>query len=298
MASQTQHKSDWTVIKLLTWTTEYLANADVDQARLCAEILLGHVLQCHRIDLYVQFEHRPTPPQLTQFRQLLQRCAQHEPTAYLTGTAHFYSLELKVSPAVLIPRPETELLVTQAVDFLRHQTNRPHLQTLDMCTGSGCVAIAIAANVIETEIIALDRSAAALEIAQANIDQHDLQSRVTLLQSDLFENIHQAPADIFDLVVANPPYISTAEFETLDPMVSQYEPQEALLAGPDGLAVHRRLLDQAEDHLADAGALMVEVAYNQAQQVIALFQQSGYLTDISAVKDNLGHQRVVKARKK
>jgi len=297
MVAQTQQKSDWTLKKLLSWTTDYFAKTHLDQPRLTAEILLAHVLDCQRIDLYVRFDKRPNREQLGQYHDLVRRCARQEPAAYLTGKAHFYSLELQVSPAVLIPRPQTELLAAQAIDFLRYQEPRPTCQVLDLCTGSGCVAAAVAANVIEAEVIAADRSRPALQVAQKNIEKYDLQGRVRLVQSDLFDHIDQAKTGVFDLIVANPPYVSAAEYEKLEARIRHYEPKEALLGGEDGLDVFRRIVADAEPYLADAAALMVEVAYNQAEQVIALFQQSGYLTDVSTVKDNLGYQRVVKARK-
>ena len=298
MAAETTGKKQWTSKALLEWTTDYLASAEVDQPRLCAEILLAYVLKSQRIDLYVKFDYCPEPEQLAQFRQLVKRCGQHEPVAYLTGKGHFYSLALQVSPDVLIPRAETEVLVTQAIGFIRNQTSRPAVDVLDLCTGSGCVAIAIAVNAVEAEVLAIDRSSKALEIAQKNIEAHDLQSRIAVLESDLFTNINQADKGIFDLIVCNPPYICADDFERLDAAVRDYEPKEALLAGEDGLDYYRRITVEAEQYLADNAALMVEVAYNQAEQVIALFEKSGYLNNITAIKDDLGHLRVVKAKKK
>jgi len=297
MDSNTQQTSPWTTKRLLEWTAEYLQKAQIDQPRLCAEILLADVLNCKRIDLYVRFDYCPQPEELTRYRQLVRRCAQQEPPAYLTGKANFYSLEFTVSPAVLIPRQETETLVTQAIDFLTRETNRPTVDVLDLCTGSGCIAVAIASNVIEAEIIATDISPEALQIARYNIEKYDLQSRVTLLQSDLWAQIDRADKGIFDLIVSNPPYISTAEYAQLEPNVRKFEPPQALLAGEDGLDYYRRIIEQAQACLADNASLMLEVAYNQAQEVVALCEQSGYLRDIRVIKDTLGHQRVVKANK-
>ncbi len=166
MATQVPQKSEWSIKRLLEWTSEHFNNVEVNQPRLCAELLLAHVLQCQRIDLYVKFDTCPEESQLAQFRDLVKRCGAHEPVAYLTGKAHFFSLEFVVNSDCLIPRPETETLVAQAIDFCRHQTHRPTVDVLDLCTGSGCVAIAIAAHVVETEIIAVDNSGAALQIAQ------------------------------------------------------------------------------------------------------------------------------------
>lgn len=298
MASDTEQKSEWSSKRLLEWTSGHFAKAGVEQGRLCAEILLGHVLGCSRIDLYVNFNYCPNPDQLSQFRELVRRCARHEPTGYLTGKAYFYSLELAVSPAVLIPRPETETLVSEAIDFLRKQYHRPTVDVLDLGTGSGCIAIAIAANVIEADVIATDRSREALEVARENIETHDLKGRITLIESDLFDGMSQSQKQIFDLVVSNPPYISAEQFDKLDANVCDYEPREALLAGVTGLEYHQRIVEGAEGFLADSGALMVEVAYDQAEQVVELFEKSGYLDNITIVKDHLGHHRVVRANKK
>lgn len=288
--------SEWTLKKLLDWTSRYFTEAHLEQPRLAAEILLAHVLGCPRIDLYVRFDSCPPPDALSRFRELVKRAAAQEPVAYLTGRAHFFSLEFEVTPAVLIPRPETEILVAAAIDFCRHETRRPTVDVLDLCTGSGCVAVAIASQVVEVELVASDRSEAALEIARRNIEKHDLQARISVCQSDLFDALGQAPKAVFDLIVANPPYIARGDYEQLPANVRR-EPDEALLAGEDGLEIQRRIAAGAGDFLADDGCLLVETAYDQADRVTALFQQAGTLKAIQTIKDNLGHQRVVKARK-
>ncbi|MCK5270486.1 MAG: peptide chain release factor N(5)-glutamine methyltransferase [Sedimentisphaerales bacterium] len=298
MDADTNKQSPWTTRRLLEWTADYLSKSQVDQPRLCAEILLAHILKCKRIDLYVKFDHCPDAEQLAAYKEQVRRCGKHEPVAYLTGKAHFYSLELMVEPGVLIPRPETEVLVTESLDFIRDQADRPTVDVLDLCTGSGCIAIAIAANAVEAEIIAAENSRAALQIAQKNIKANELEGRVTLVESDLFAGMGKADKSVFDLIVSNPPYISMQEYEKLEPVVRDYEPKEALLAGNDGLDYYRRIVAEAEPYLADDGLLMVEVAYNQADDVTRLFEESGYLDDVATVKDHLGHKRIIKARKK
>lgn len=297
MAVDTNKQSSWTTRRLLEWTADYLNKSQVDQSRLCAEILLAHVLKCKRIDLYVKFDHCPKAEQLAAYKELVRRCGKHEPVAYLTGKAHFYSLELMVEPGVLIPRPETEVLVTESLDFIRDQANRPTVDVLDLCTGSGCIAIAIAANAVEAEIIAAENSTKALQVVRKNIGAYELEGRVTLLESDLFDNMAQSDKGVFDLIVSNPPYVSTQEYEKLESVVRDYEPKEALLAGNDGLDYYRRIVAEAEPYLTDDGLLMVEVAYNQADDVTKLFEESGYLDEVAVVKDHLGHKRVIKARK-
>lgn len=298
MTTETDTNSKWTTKKLLDWTCEYLQQANVDQPRLSAEILLADVLGCKRIELYMHFDYSPNSDELARFRQIVRRCADNEPVAYLTGKAHFYSLQFEVGPAVLVPRPETELLAAEAIEFVRRRTDRPNVAILDMCTGSGCVAVAVAANAIEAEITAVDTSEAAIEMAQKNVQKHGLQGRIKLVRSDLFEKLENTENSTFDLILSNPPYISNSEYEKLAPVVTNYEPKEALLAGEDGLDVIKKIIGRAKKFLADNGELMLEVAYNQAETVSGLFEKSGYLKEIKILKDNLGYGRLVKARKK
>ena len=295
MAIDTQ-ESSWTLKRLLEWTSEFLGKAGVDQARLCAEIMLAETLGCQRIELYTNFDSCPTAEELSKYRGWVRRCSQHEPVAYLVGKAHFYSLEFKVEPGVLVPRPETELLVTEGLTFLRG-TTRPTVDVLDVCTGSGCVAVALAGNVVEAEVVAVDNSADALAIAKQNIEAHDLEARIVACESDLFGGVEQSGKALFDLIVSNPPYVSAGEFEKLDANVREYEPREALVGGEDGLDVVRRIVGEAEPYLADCGMLMLEVGYDQAGEVGRLFEKAGYLTDVSTVRDHQGHERVVMGRR-
>ena len=294
---QTSGQKQWSIKGLLEWTEDYFVKAKVDQPRLCAELLLAQVLGVERIDLYIKFDHCPEEGQRAEFRRLVRRCAAGEPVAYLTGKAHFYSMEFAVGPGCLIPRPETETLVAQAIDFCRHETNRPVVDVLDLCTGSGCAAIAIAANVLETEAVAVDSSPAALAYARRNVAAHELEGRITLLESDLFSQVEKAGKGVFDLIVANPPYISTDAFSRLNRTIRDYEPRDALWAGEEGLDVIRRIVAEAHRYLADEASLMIEIAYDQSEAVMALFQEAGYLSEITAVRDNLGHQRMVRAKR-
>jgi release factor glutamine methyltransferase len=297
--SQIRPKTEvWNLKRLLEWTADYLRQGGIDQSRLTAELLLAHVLQRQRIELYTHFDDQPDPDQLARFRELVRRCAKHEPVQYLTGTAHFFSLEFDITPDALIPRPETETLVSEAIGYLTQRSDRPILNMLDLCTGSGCVAIAIASTLVETAIVAADVSPTALEIARSNVEKHDLAGRVHLLPSDLFENLNQSPIQLFDLITANPPYIAEAEFDKLPENVRLYEPAAALKAGPDGLDFHRRILSAAGPYLADRAAIMLEIAFNQADAVLALFRDAGYLTNIVAVHDALGQPRVIIGHKK
>lgn len=288
---------EWNIRRLLEWTTDYFANNLVDSARLCAEILLAHSLKCQRIELYTRFDQCPAADILAQFRDMVKRCAAHEPVAYLVGYKEFFSLKFEVTPAVLIPRPETELLVSHALDYIKNDRNGESLNCLDLCCGSGCIAIALARHAAELRVICSDISGEALAVAGRNIEKFNFSERITTCQSDLFDSLAQSGYDSFDLIVSNPPYISDFEFGKVEDTVSKYEPHLALRAPGDGLDFYRRIVARAADHLAGQGALFVEIGYEQGQKVYEIFKQSGYLTNIEVIKDTAGNNRLVKATK-
>ncbi len=297
MATGTDQTTKWDIKRLLDWTTGHFAKSGVDQGRLAAEMLLGHVLKCQRIELYTRFDYCPDPDEMTMFRDLVKRGAAHEPIGYLTNSAWFYSLELSVSSAVLIPRAETEVLVSEAIDYLRTLNGRESVGVLDLCCGSGCVAIAIAKNTEAGNFIASDLSGEALEVAGENVKRHELDDKIQLVQSDLFEGIDIGECGAFDLIVSNPPYISDVEFAKLDANVKDYEPRGALYGGADGLDYYRQIVEKADGYLTAGGKLMVEIGYDQGDDVAGLFEGAGYLQDVLVVKDSLGHPRIVVGRK-
>ncbi len=292
----TQQNEKWTTKRLLEWTSDYLGKAGVEEPRLCSELLLADVLKWQRIDLYVKFDHCPEQSELGGFRDLVRRCAGHEPIGYLTGKAHFYGLEFEVGPAVLIPRPETEVLVEQGIKFLRQDFKRPRPEVLDLCTGSGCVAVAIGVNVIEAEVVGSDKSGAALEVAGRNAARHEVEGRVSLVESDLFGEVSKSGKCLFDLITANPPYINARDYAKLDANV-RHEPPEALLGGEDGLDVVRRIIAEGGEFLAEGGAMMLEVGYDQGKKTAELMTKSGYLGEVRTIKDFQGYERVVAGRK-
>ena len=286
----------WTIQKLLTWVTEYLTDRQVDSPRLSAELLLSHVMQMTRIELYTQFDRPVAKAELDSLRDLVKRAGQREPVPYLTGKTEFYSLELKVTGDCMIPRPETELLVQRAIEFLR--TRRGIQFVCDLCTGSGCIAVAIAANFSNARLIATDVSAAALAVAAGNVEKHRLTERVTLLCGDLFEPIiPHVDVDRFDLIVCNPPYVSASEYERLDKNVKDYEPKLALFAGDDGLDVYRRICGQAARFLKPGAALMLEIGCAQGPAVRELLEQTGAFGDIRIEKDVHSNDRIVTAKR-
>ncbi|MBL7214371.1 MAG: peptide chain release factor N(5)-glutamine methyltransferase [Phycisphaerae bacterium] len=286
----------WTIKKLLEWISEYFETNGVDSPRLSAELLLCHILKLERIQLYTLYDRVVQADQLTALRALVKRGAEHEPIAYLVGRCEFYSLPLKITPDCLIPRPETEHLVERSVDFLR---NRPSPQyVLDLCTGSGCIAAAIAKNVKDVRIVATDICDNALKVAAENIHRHKLEDKVTLLCGDLFDAIIEGLDQTrFDLIVSNPPYVSDLEYEKLDHNVKKYEPKLALYAGIDGLDIYKRIMEKVDQFLKPDGALMMEIGYAQGPAIQQMLEQSGIFKEINIEKDFANNDRIAIAKK-
>ena len=278
-------------MSLLDWTKDYFVRRQVDSPRLAAEMLLAHVLGCERIDLYARFDHAPTDAQRDAYRALVRRAADHEPLAYLVGCKEFYSLRFTVTPAVLIPRPETELLVSRATDRLK-ALGRPGFMW-DVCTGSGCVAVAAARQIDDLTVLATDASADAVAVAAGNAAHHGVDGRVLSRQANLLTrpaDCGQMPA--FDVITANPPYVATGD--DLPPSVRR-EPPAALLAGPDGLDVIRPLVAAAPDQLSDGGALILEFGRGQADAVRDLIVATGRFAEPAIIRDQQGIERVAVA---
>lgn len=294
----------WTIQKLLNWVAEYLKNKGIDSPRLSAELLLSNILELKRIELYTQFDRPVTQQQLDKLHNLVERAGQKEPIPYLVGKTEFYSLELKVTADCMIPRPETELLVERAIEFLRTRCGKQFV--CDLCTGSGCVAVAIAHNYPDCRIIATDICDAALSVAAKNVEKHQLKERVQLLCGDLFDPIMpHLDVEKFDLIVCNPPYVSAAEFEKLDKNVKEYEPKLALFAGDEGLDIYRRIIKDVNQFLKPGAALMLEIGHKQGQAVKQLLESLASARDRQASfskvvieKDHCGNDRVVIAKKK
>jgi len=265
-----------TVLEVIQRSADYLARKGVDSARLQAELLLAHVLHKPRLKLYLEFERVLSEPELAALRELVRRRGAREPLQYLVGSVNFCGLELAVNPAVLIPRPETELLAERAWTFLAGRAGAPEAPAaaLDFGTGSGCLAIALAVHCPAARIWAVDLSPAALEVARANAARHGVEARIHFLPSDGFTAL---PAgERFDLIVANPPYIPTAEIARLQPEVRDHEPRAALDGGPDGLAVIRRLVVESAPWLKPGGRLMIELGDGQAETATALLAAAGW----------------------
>jgi release factor glutamine methyltransferase len=272
----------------------FLAEKKVDSPRLTAELLLSFVLEMERIQLYMNFDQPLKKTQLDKLHSLVQRCVASEPVQYLTGRCEFYSLSLKVAPACLIPRPETELLVERAIEFLRGRTGQQYV--CDLCTGCGCIAAAIAKNFADAKVIATDISDDALNVAAGNIKKYELDRRIELLQGDLFEPvISRLDVQEFDLIVCNPPYVSRTEYEKLDAKVKNYEPKVALDGGGDGLDVYRRIAVDSPNHLKKGGAILFEIGFAQGRQIKKLLEDTNAFGPIKIEKDFHNNDRIVSA---
>ncbi len=287
----------WTIQKLLNWTSDYFARKNIEPARLCAEMLLANVLKLSRIELYTNFDKLVDQGNLDKLRQLIKRAVQNEPIQYIIGKTEFYSLSLKVSQDTLIPRPETELLVERAVEFLRSRSDSQYV--CDLCTGSGCIAVAIAKNFPDCTIIATDISEAALQVAADNIAAHNLTDKIKLLSGDLFEPLlEHLDKPLFDLIVSNPPYVSDAEFESLDRNVKDYEPSTALKGGKAGIDIYQKIIAGADEHLKPDAALMLEIGHSQGEDVMRMLEEANLFADIKIEKDLADNDRIAIATRK
>lgn len=278
--------SAWTVGRLLTWTTQHFEEKAIEGGRLAAELLLAHALGCRKIELYTRYETVPSDAQREVFRALVKRAAEHTPIAYLLGWREFFSLPFKVTPAVLIPRPETEVLVQRTIEICRAEPQRPR-HVLDVGTGSGCIAIAVAKLAPNARLVASDLSAEALAVARENVTRHEVSDRVTCVEADGPALPPEAiPEGGFDVIVSNPPYISEAHWATLPRHIREHEPAPALLGpGGDGLTLYRRFADQAPALLAPHSRLIVEFGFDQQETVREIFAQAGRWQFISTHRD-------------
>jgi release factor glutamine methyltransferase len=298
-----------TVLEGIQKSAEFLAKKDVDSPRLQAELLLAHVLKLPRMKLYLNFERALSEPETDTFRELVKRRAQREPLQHIIGSTSFCGLEIAVNRHVLVPRPETELLAEAGWSFLSTINHR--LSTaLDFGTGSGCIAIALAAKAPAAKITALDVSSEALDLAKQNASKNNVTDRIDFLQGDGFQALISGtgilPARIdphgqdaratinFDLIVSNPPYIPTAEIATLDPEVRDFDPRGALDGGADGLDFYRRLAAESRPFLKAGGKIMLEFGDGQGDAVRGIFAGQNWIVE-AIREDYTQRQRILVA---
>lgn len=292
MASQT-----WVVKDLLKAAADFLGGAGIESPRLTAEVLLAWQMKTDRLGLYVDFDQPVSSADVAGFRALIKRRLQREPLHYITGVKEFWSLDFVVDPRVLIPRPETELLVELCVQKSTAFAEKgvSPIRVLELGTGSGAVSVSLAKEVPAAMIIATDTSRGALEVARLNVSRHGVSERVMLVQGNLWAPIKRVAG--FHLVVSNPPYVRTGDLEDLPPEVRDHEPRSSLDGGINGMDLIERIIREAAEHLLPEGWLLVEMAPEQTDSALALIRETPGLLEASRIKDFARRHRVVMAKK-
>ncbi|MCP4115445.1 MAG: peptide chain release factor N(5)-glutamine methyltransferase [Desulfobacteraceae bacterium] len=285
----------WTIKKILDWTDTYFKSHDIDSPRLAAEILLSHCLDVRRLDLYLQHDRPLNPDELASFRELIKRRISREPVAYITGSKGFWESDFKVAPGVLIPRPDTEVLVEAALKVLAKGGDKP-LRVLELGVGSGAVIVSLARSNPEFRCVACDLSLTALGVASSNAAMEPPCPNLSFVAGSWFTPFR--PKAQFDLIVSNPPYIPTRDIETLQPEINRYEPLLALDGGPDGLDCIRTIMAEACDYLVPGGTLLLETGSDQREGVDGIFKNCREFASIEFIDDYAGLHRVVKLEKK
>lgn len=280
-------QENWTIKELVEWTTRFFSDKSIEEPRLNAEVLLAHVLEKDRVYLYANYHAPVNRNERDRYRELIKRRAGLEPLAYLTGTREFMSLEFQVTPAVLIPRPETELLVEKVLELVKP---REEISICDVGTGSGAIAVSLAHYLPGAVVCAVDISDAALQIARQNAQRYGV--AVEFIQGDLLSRFHQSES--FDIICANLPYISDEEYAELEPGVREYEPQQALLGVGDGLELYRRLVPQAWPLLKPGGFMLWEIGWQQGQEAAGLLPVTAR---VQLFQDWSGKDRLIVAEK-
>jgi release factor glutamine methyltransferase len=282
----------WTILSVLTWTADYFKSHRVESPRTSAEILLSETLRCDRIDLYVRFDQPLQKAELARFKGLIKRRIQGEPVAYITGKRGFWTLDLAVSPSVLIPRPETECLVEAALALLPDNVSGDARRVLDLGAGSGAIVLALAAERPQHRFFASDRSPDAMHQAKKNAGA----ARVDFFCSDWLDALHPS-APPFHLIVSNPPYIPSADIAGLQVEVRKHEPRLALDGGRDGLSAIRRIIHGATDRLVPGGHLLLEIGSDQGPAAERIIRETGGYAPPSVKKDCAERDRVLLAQK-
>jgi release factor glutamine methyltransferase len=289
----------WTIGELLKVSADYLKQKGIDSPRLSAEILLAHQLHLTRVKLYLQYDQPLSEQEVEGYRALIRRRLSREPVQYITGAQEFWSMEFIVNPSVLIPRPETEVLVEQAVSLRKEN---PDLQEegvnfLDLGTGCGALAVALAREFEKALICATDLSEEALRVARRNAERHGVKDRIDFRSGDLFMPF-DGQAARFDMILSNPPYIPTEAFGVLSPEVREHEPRSALDGREQGMYYITRILKEAASYLVPGGWILMEMDPEQTPKAIRVIEETGQFTEHRRIQDYSHRYRVVMARKK
>jgi len=275
----------WTVKEILDWTRDYFKGAGVERSRLEAEQLLAYTLDIDRIQLYMNPDRPLDDVELNNFRPLIKERKSGQPLQYITGQVSFMGLSLKVDERALIPRPETEEMTEEILGEFRDYEG---VKVLDLGTGSGAIAVALARFLVEPTIKAVDKSSRALELARENARLNNLEEKIDFQESDWFSEV----SGNYDVIVSNPPYVPGAELENLKEEIKNHEPREALDGGEKGLREVKKILDQVDGYLAEGGAVFLEIGHDQGREVISYATEKN-LQDVRLIEDSQGTDRIL-----
>jgi len=291
--------NDWTIIKILAWTESYFKDHSIDSPRLTAQMLLAHSLDIKRLDLYLQYDRPLQKNELSDFKALIKRRIQNEPLAYITGEKGFFESDFKVTNEVLIPRPDTETIVEEALKVLNVcQGNTKPKTVLELGAGSGAIIVSLAKAVPDHLYFASDISVTALAIAKKNAEKivpKIINRKIHFFVGDWFSSLKKIPR--FDLIVSNPPYIPTNDIQNLQSEIRLFEPMLALDGGRDGLACFRSILDGAHRYLVPGGIILLEMGFDQKEGVQKISKLYPQYQTIEFIRDLAGHNRVVLIKK-
>ena len=277
-----------TVLESIKLSTEYLAGKGIESSRTNAELLLADIMGCKRLDLYLLFDRPLSEVELQRYREYIKRRVSFEPLQYILGKVEFYGLELKVNQSVLIPRPETELLVENIINQYSKEKN---VMILDVGCGSGNISIAIATNLKTANIISTDISHEALQVAKENADRHNVLNRIKFINHDILENDFNT-FPMFNLIVSNPPYVSKESFSSLQREIKDFEPRNAITDESDGYNFYRTITEKASTKLNENGKLFFEIAYGQSDEVKKIIGRNNF-DNISVIKDYQNIDRII-----
>ncbi|PCJ61347.1 MAG: protein-(glutamine-N5) methyltransferase, release factor-specific [Planctomycetota bacterium] len=275
----------WNTMEILDWATNYFKKKNIDTPRLDAQLLLSHCLKISKMELYAYFDRPISVEERTHFKELIKRRIKREPVAYILGTKGFWKYDFKVNKHVLIPRPDSEVLIEKSIDWIKDKKEST-LSVIDIGTGSGCLAISLKKELPDIQMVAVDISKEALEIAKENATS--LECEIEFIESNLLSKIKP---QLFDLIISNPPYISSNEYQMLQEEITQYEPILALVSENNGLEHYEKILKSSKQYLKDDGLLLIEIGDHRKNDLLALAKNHFIHTNIGL--DLSGNERVL-----
>ncbi|MGD8257511.1 MAG: peptide chain release factor N(5)-glutamine methyltransferase [Desulfobacterales bacterium] len=289
--------TQWTIIKLIHWANSYLKGHDIDSPRATGEILLAHALDVKRIDLYLNYDQPLVADELKTFKMLIKRRIRREPVAYILGTKEFWSMDLMITPDVLIPRPETECLVEVALKYLSQIPSVQTQRILELGTGSGAIILALISQEPRHLYFASDYFKKAAALANRNAVQNDFAGRIHFFVGDWLDPLNSKKSS-FDMIVSNPPYIPSRVIDSLQPEIRCFEPHAALNGDYDGLSCYRNIIGNAHIYLKPHGLLLLEIGHEQKDDILRIAAACDVYEDFNHAKDYSGYDRVVWMRKR